>query len=126
MKKKILLSLTAIFLLGVFVYVSAVYYVAYSILKIDHTCGLHQNSKPNTWDTALDANEYKNAPSSKIEVNDINIFFLIQFGLLSFHIIYLRFSQILLINYLSDISKQLGFQQAKLLNTDYHKAYLLN
>ena len=58
MRKKILISLTSILLLGAFLYVSAGYYVAYSILKIDHTCGLHQNSKPNTWDTALDANEY--------------------------------------------------------------------
>jgi len=40
MRKKILISLTSILLLGAFLYVSAGYYVAYSILKIDHTCGL--------------------------------------------------------------------------------------
>ena len=69
MKKKILLSLTAIFLLGVFVYVSAGYYVAYSILKVDHTCGWHENSKPNTWDTAIDANEYTNLTRQRLRLN---------------------------------------------------------
>ena len=69
MRKKILISLTSILLLGAFLYVSAGYYVAYSILKIDHTCGLHQNSKPNTWDTALDANEYKNLKRQRLRLN---------------------------------------------------------
>jgi len=69
MRKKILISLTSILLLGAFLYVSAGYYVAYSILKIDHTCGLHQNSKPNTWDTAIDANEYKNLTRQRLRLN---------------------------------------------------------
>ena len=43
MKKKILIILSSIIFLGCIVYGVAGFYVAYSILKIDHTCGWHEN-----------------------------------------------------------------------------------
>ncbi len=69
MKKKLLIFLGSVLFLLIFFYVSIGYYVAYSILKIDHTCGLHQNSKPNTWDTKTDANEYKNITRKRLRLN---------------------------------------------------------
>ena len=50
-------------------YYVAGFYVAYSILKIDHTCGLHENSKPNTWSTKLDALEHKNLTRIRLKEN---------------------------------------------------------
>ena len=34
-------------------------YLAYSILRIDHSCGLHQGSTPDNWTTKKNYNEYK-------------------------------------------------------------------
>ena len=41
-------------------YFIAGFYVAYQILKIDYSCGLHQGSLPNKWSTSVDAHQYKN------------------------------------------------------------------
>lgn len=60
MKKKFLISLFFIIIFAFIVYSAVGFYVAYSILKIDHTCGLHENSKPNSWNTKVDAHEYTN------------------------------------------------------------------
>jgi dipeptidyl aminopeptidase/acylaminoacyl peptidase len=78
MKK--LVSILSIFILFIFiVYVGVGFYVAYSILHIDPTCGWHQGSLPNTWSTKKDHHEYtvlskkelrKNFPSSKYHLND--------------------------------------------------------
>ena len=38
-------------------------------LKIDHTCGLHENSKPNSWSTKIDAHEYTNLSRSRLRSN---------------------------------------------------------
>jgi len=51
------------------IYVSAGYYVAYSILRIDPTCGWHENSLPNTWSTKVDAHEYSNLSRSRLREN---------------------------------------------------------
>ena len=66
MKKKILIILSSIISLGFIVYGVAGFYVAYSILKIDHTCGWHENSKPNSWSTKIDAHEYSNLSRSRL------------------------------------------------------------
>ena len=66
MKKKILISLFSLILFGFIIYILVGFYVAYSILKIDHTCGLHENSKPNSWSTKLDAHEYTNLSRSRL------------------------------------------------------------
>ncbi len=55
--------------LGVVIYGAAGFYVAYSILKIDHTCGWHENSKPNSWSTKLDALEHKNLTRIRLKEN---------------------------------------------------------
>lgn len=66
MKRKILILLSSLFCAGFVTYAIVGFYVAYSILKIDHTCGMHENSKPNTWSTKLDAHEYKNLTRKKL------------------------------------------------------------
>ena len=69
MKKKLLIILSSIIFLGFVVYGVAGFYVAYSILKIDHTCGWHENSKPNSWSTKIDAHEYSNLSRSRLRDN---------------------------------------------------------
>ena len=69
MRKKIFLILSIIFFTCFVIYVSAGYYVAYSILKIDHSCGWHENSLPNTWSTKVDAHEYNNLSRSRLREN---------------------------------------------------------
>ena len=54
--KSLLVLVTFLFL----TYYLAGFYVAYQILKIDYTCGLHEGSLPNNWSTSIDAHEYKN------------------------------------------------------------------
>ena len=69
MKKIILISLSALIFFGFILYGAIGFYVAYSILKIDHTCGLHENSKPNSWTTKIDAHEYTNLSRSRLRDN---------------------------------------------------------
>ena len=69
MKRKILIAFLSIVLLGFIFYAGAGFYVAYSILKIDHTCGWHENSEPNSWSTKVDAHEYTNLSRSKLREN---------------------------------------------------------
>jgi len=69
MKKKALIILSSIIFFGFIIYVIAGFYVAYSILKIDHTCGWHENSKPNTWSTKIDAHEYSNLTRNRLRKN---------------------------------------------------------
>ena len=69
MKKKILITILSIVILCCFIYAAAGFYVAYSILKIDHTCGLHENSEPNSWSTKVDAHEYTNLSRSRLRDN---------------------------------------------------------
>ncbi len=40
------------------IYFGIGFYLANKILRIDHSCGLHEGSLPNTWSTALDFHEY--------------------------------------------------------------------
>jgi len=69
MKKKIFITLSSFILLGCIIYLVAGFYVAYSILKIDHTCGLHENSEPNSWSTKVDAHEYSNISRRELREN---------------------------------------------------------
>ena len=69
MKKKFLIIFLSIFSVGFFIYGLAGFYVAYSILKIDHNCGWHENSKPNSWSTKIDAHEYSNLSRSRLREN---------------------------------------------------------
>ena len=69
MKKLLLILLPSIIFFGFIIYGAAGFYVAYSILKIDHTCGWHENSKPNSWSTKIDAHEYSNLSRSRLRDN---------------------------------------------------------
>jgi len=69
MKKLFLILLSSIICFGFIIYGAVGFYVAYSILKIDHTCGWHENSKPNSWSTKVDAHEYPNLSRSKLRYN---------------------------------------------------------
>ena len=66
MKKKIFILLSSLIFFGFIIYGAIGFYVAYNILKIDHTCGLHENSKPNSWTTKVDAHEYTNLSRSRL------------------------------------------------------------
>ena len=50
-------------------YFIAGFYVAYQILKIDYSCGLHQGSLPNKWSTSVDAHQYKNISQKILREN---------------------------------------------------------
>ncbi len=69
MKKKFLILTLSLIFICMFMYGVTGFYVAYSILKIDHSCGLHQNSTPNSWSTKVDAHEYKNLTRSILRKN---------------------------------------------------------
>ena len=60
--------LSIIFLLIV-VYFTAGFYVAYQILKIDPTCGLHEGSLPNSWSTKVDSHLYSILSQQRIREN---------------------------------------------------------
>ena len=51
------------------VYFTAGFYVAYQILKIDPTCGLHEGSLPNSWSTTVDSHEYSILARQKVREN---------------------------------------------------------
>ena len=59
MKKKLIYFLGLPFFVFLLIYFSIGFYLANAILKIDHTCGLHSGSLPNTWSTFNDHHEYK-------------------------------------------------------------------
>ena len=58
--RKILTYIISICFLLIASYFILGFYVAYQILKIDFSCGLHEGSLPNNWSTDIDAHEYKN------------------------------------------------------------------
>ena len=41
-------------------------YIAYDILKIDHSCGAHEGSLPNTWSTQIDYQDYSIIAQNKL------------------------------------------------------------
>ena len=69
MNKKIIYTSLIILISGLLLYFGTGFYLANTILKINPTCGLHQNSLPNTWNTAVDHHEYKILAKSKLRRN---------------------------------------------------------
>jgi len=67
--KKIIYYLLFLLLFLLLTYFGAGFYVAYKILKINPTCGLHQHSLPNTWSTKIDAHEYSLLSQRKLREN---------------------------------------------------------
>ena len=56
-------------ILSFFIYYGAGFYVAYQILKIDYSCGLHEGSLPNTWSTSIDAHQYNDISQKNLREN---------------------------------------------------------
>ena len=56
------------------IYFSVGFYLAHKILKIDHTCGEHQGSLPNTWSVKVGLKDIKNPERIKLrtEFESIN------------------------------------------------------
>ena len=69
MKIKILYIFASIISVGIFVYFGVGFYLANSILKINPTCGLHQDSLPSTWSTFVDHHEYRILERSQLRKN---------------------------------------------------------
>ena len=61
--------LIGLIILLIFIYYVAGFYVAYQILKIDYSCGLHEGSLPNNWSTKVDAHQYKDLSQKKLRDN---------------------------------------------------------
>ena len=61
--------LISAFIILIIVYFTAGFYVAYQILKIDPTCGLHEGSLPNSWSTKVDSHEYSILAQQKVREN---------------------------------------------------------
>ena len=58
MKKFFSFFFIALFLFG-FIYVGIGFYLAHTILNIDHSCGVQEGSLPNTWSTKNDYQDIK-------------------------------------------------------------------
>ncbi len=67
--KRFLKYLISIFIVLSFIYYGAGFYVAYQILKIDYSCGMHEGSLPNTWSTSIDAHQYKDISQRTLREN---------------------------------------------------------
>lgn len=57
-----------ILFLGV-VYFGAGFYLAHTILRIDHSCGVHEGSLPNTWSTKFDYQDIKDKKRIELRKN---------------------------------------------------------
>ena len=67
-KKIIFFSSISIFF-TICIYFLIGFYIAHSILRIDHSCGLHEGSLPNTWLTSNDYQDYKIADKKLLRKN---------------------------------------------------------
>jgi len=79
MQNKILYSIIGLIFFFIATYFAVGFYLAYTILRIDHSCGAHEGSLPNTWTTKIDYQDYsilaqselrKNFDSSKYHLNE--------------------------------------------------------
>ncbi len=68
MKKLLKYFLGSIIIL-ILIYYGIGFYVAYNILKIDYTCGMHEGSLPNNWTTSIDAHQYDDLSQRKLREN---------------------------------------------------------
>ena len=57
--RKVFYSFFSIILFLGVVYFGTGFYLAHTILRIDHSCGVHEGSLPNTWSTKLDYQDIK-------------------------------------------------------------------
>jgi hypothetical protein len=72
MKKRMKNFIYSFFLIILFlgvVYFGAGFYLAHTILKIDHSCGVHEGSLPNTWSTKFDYENIKDKKRIELRTN---------------------------------------------------------
>ena len=67
--KKLFYIITGIIVFFIFLYFSIGFYLAHDILRIDHSCGAHEGSLPNTWSTKLDYQDYSILAKSELRKN---------------------------------------------------------
>ncbi len=67
--KRLLKYLISLVIFLILFYYGAGFYVAYQILKIDYSCGLHEGSLPNTWSTSIDSHQYDDISQRKLREN---------------------------------------------------------
>ena len=67
--KKLFYIITGIIVFFIFLYFSIGFYLAHDILRIDHSCGAHEGSLPNTWSTKLDYQDYSILVKSELRKN---------------------------------------------------------
>ena len=58
--KKLYYGFFVFILFFVIIYFSVGFYLAHTILRIDHSCGVHEGSLPNTWSTNVNYPDIKN------------------------------------------------------------------
>ena len=69
MKKKLLYNLIGFLIFFILIYFGVGFYLAHTILRIDHSCGAHEGSLPNTWSTQADYQDYSALASSELRKN---------------------------------------------------------
>jgi len=66
--KKIYLYIALIVTIFTIFYFGIGFYIANTILKIDHSCGIHEDSLPNTWTSKFDTKDIKD--KKRIEIRE--------------------------------------------------------
>ena len=69
MINKLIYLFTGLIIFVFIIYFSIGFYLADDILRIDHTCGVHEGSLPNTWSTQIDYQDYSSSDSRKLRKN---------------------------------------------------------
>ena len=69
MTNKLLYSFIGLLFFFIFSYFGVGFYLANDILRIDHSCGAHEGSLPNTWSTQVDHQDYSTLASSELRKN---------------------------------------------------------
>ena len=67
--KKLFYTFILILIFSILLYCSVGFYLANDILRIDHSCGAHEKSLPNTWSTKLDYQDYSILAKSELRKN---------------------------------------------------------
>ena len=67
--KKIYYSLISFILFLGIIYFGIGFYLAHKILRIDHSCGMHEGSLPNTWSTKIDYQNFTNKKRTELRKN---------------------------------------------------------
>ena len=67
--KKLYYSFLSIILFLGLVYFGTGFYLAHKILYIDHSCGVHEGSLPNTWSTKVDYKDIKDKKRIELRKN---------------------------------------------------------